>query len=146
MKLKTTRQIKELILEKDPNSIIRCPNIRRFVKSNNIEHYAAEGIWLINFEEFMRAVNPSGIIENKKLPRMRNIKSSVDQWNADHKIQKIDKHIVEKCMVSERVFTRQHKRTWLINYDQLQTEIRAYIKAQKEQKSVIKKLLPKTEQ
>ena len=46
----------------------------------------------------------------------RNIKTSVDEYNESHE-QQIDRHVIEKCVKSKKVFKYYHGNRWIINYD-----------------------------
>ena len=56
---------------------------------------------------------------------MRNVRQSVRIWNNTHKRsgQMIDKHTVERCIKSKKVFAYHFGNRWIINYDQLEVEI-----------------------
>ena len=128
MKLVSSGDIWRAFLDEDENTIIRRPNLRRFAKDNGVEHYIIGGIWLINKEQFFKAINPRNISVQENLPRIRSIQSSVREWNSTHKRVIIDKHIVEICMNDNSVFKLWRGNKWLINYDQLEPVIIAFMK------------------
>ena len=128
MKLVSSGDIWRTFLEADKDTIIRRPNLRRFARDNGIEHYVTSGPWLINKEEFFKALNPKNISSREEMPRIRSIASSVRQWNSYHKRVIIDKHIVEICMQHDSVFKIRRGNVWLINYDQLEPIIREFMK------------------
>ena len=111
----------------DEKTIIRKPNLRRFAMENGIEHYVYEKAWLINREQFLKALNPKNIQERYALPRIRHKQTAVRLWNSEHPDKLIDKHIVEICVLDERVFFYKRENTWLINYDQLEVVISKYM-------------------
>ena len=129
MRLVTSGDIWRIFKEADKDTILRRPNLRRFAKDNGIEYYIIGDKWLINKEEFFRAVTPKGELEHQDVPRMRCIKSAVNEWNTTHKRVKIDKHVIEKCIASDAVFKMKRENVWLINYDQLEPVIKEYMKA-----------------
>ncbi len=129
MRLVTSGDIWRIFKEADKDTILRRPNLRRFAKDNGIEYYIIGDKWLINKEEFFRAVTPKGELEHQDVPRMRCIKSAVNEWNTTHKRVKIDKHVIEKCIASDAVFKMKRENVWLINYDQLEPIIKEYMKA-----------------
>ena len=128
MKLVSSGDIWRLFLEADEKTIIRRPNLRRFARDNGVEHYIYDGKWLINKEEFLRAINPRNISVRETMPRLRTKNSAVREWNDAHKRVKIDKHIVDICMQDESVFKIKRQNLWLINYDQLLPVIIAFMK------------------
>ena len=113
----------------DESTIIRKPNLRRFAMENGIEHYVYEKAWLINREQFFKALNPKNIQERYALPRIRHKQTAVRLWNSEHPTNPIDKHIVEVCVLDERVFFYKRENTWLINYDQLEIVIAEYMQS-----------------
>ena len=130
-----------LFIDNDKDTIIRRPNLRRFAKDNNIPYIINADKWLIELDDFMKAVNPSNISNNYELPILRNIKESVKEFNATHTKKKyqIDKHVVEKCMNNERVFTYFDGHKWFINYKQLEQAIIDYLPKRKKYKKKRKK-------
>ena len=128
MKLVSSGDIWRTFLEADEKTIIRRPNLRRFARDNGIEHYIIGGVWLINKEQFLKAINPRNISARENMPRLRSIASSVREWNNSHKRVKIDKHIIEVCMQEESVFKLRRGNVWLINYDQLEPIVKAFMK------------------
>ena len=128
MRLVTSGDIWRIFKEADKDTILRRPNLRRFAKDNGIEYYIIGDKWLINKEEFFRAVTPKGELEHQDVPRMLCIKSAVNEWNTTHKRVKIDKHVIEKCIASDAVFKIKRENVWVINYDQLEPKIKEYMK------------------
>ena len=117
-----------MFLAEDEKTIIRKPNLRYFARDNSVEHYVYEKAWLINFEQFMKKLNPKNMTEHYSLPRIRQRNAAVILWNKDHPRCPIDKHIVEACVMDERVCFYKRDRTWMINYDQLEVVIAEYMK------------------
>ena len=128
MRLATSGEICSIFKEADEGTIVRRPNLRRFARDNGVEHYVVGGRWLINKEEFFRTLTPKGELEHQDVPRMRCIRSAVNEWNSTHKRVKIDKHVIEKCMTSDDVFKIKRDNVWLINYDRLEPIIKEYMK------------------
>jgi hypothetical protein len=128
MKLVSSGDIWRIFKDADPGTIVRRPNLRRFAKENGIEHYVIGDKWLINKDEFIKALTPQGDLERQSMPRMRCIRSAVNEWNSTHKRVKIDKHVIERCMASEKVFKMKRELVWIINYDQLEPIIKGYMK------------------
>lgn len=122
-----------MFAHEDAETIVRRPNLRRFARDNGIKYYITQEVWLIDRESFIEKLNPKHISERQTMPRMRCIKTAVIDWNAVHRPH-IDKHTVEKCIKNKRIFSFKHGNKWLINYDQLEIEIRSYIRKQKKKK------------
>lgn len=67
------------------------------------------------------------------MSRLRCIKTSVDEYNSTHEKQ-LDKHVIEKCIQSPKVFKYHYGRKWIINYGELDPVITEYlIQKEKEQ-------------
>lgn len=126
-RLATSGEILRTFLAGDESTIIRKPNLRRFARDNGIELYVYEKAWLINREQFFKALNPKNITQRYTMPRLRQKASAVRQWNSEHPDEIIDKHIVELCVLDERVFYYKRNNTWVINYDQLEMVIVEYM-------------------
>ena len=126
-RLATSGEIYRLFLAEDEKTIIRKPNLRYFARDNGVEHYVYEKAWLINFEQFMKKLNPKNMTEHYSLPRMRHRNASVRLWNREHPRCQIDKHVVEACVTDERVCFYKRDRTWVVNYDQLEVVIAEYM-------------------
>lgn len=75
--------------------------------------------WLIDIDGFMKTIAPKVYPENATMPRLRCIQTAVTEYNKAHERQ-IDKHVVEKCMQSDKVFKYNHGNRWIINYDELE--------------------------
>ena len=127
-RLATSGEIYRLFLAEDEKTIIRKPNLRYFARDNGVEHCVYDAAWLINFEQFMKKLNPKDMKEYYSLPRMRHRNASVRLWNREHPRCQIDKHVVEACVTDERVCFYRRDRTWVINYDQLEVVIAEYMK------------------
>ena len=102
MKLVTSGYIQRLFAVADPETILRRPNLRRFAKENGVPYYISKSVWMIDFKKFMEAIAPKEYPPCDTMPRLRNIKTSVDEYNESHE-QQIDRHIIEKCMKSKKV-------------------------------------------
>ena len=50
----------------------------------------------------------------------------IKEYNQSHERQ-IDKHVVEKCMLSDKVFKYHHGNRWIINYDELEPVIDEFL-------------------
>ena len=121
----TSGELQRMFLAEDENTIINRPNCRKFCIDNDIYMEIHDKAWLIDFKSFMEKINPKNMKQHYELPRMRNIRQSVRIWNNTHKRsgQMIDKHTVERCIKSKKVFAYHFGNRWIINYDQLEVEI-----------------------
>ena len=124
----TSGEIQRMFLE-DENTIIRRPNIRKFCLDNDIFMEIHEKAWLIDYQTFMKKINPQKIKKHYKLPKMRSIHQCVKLWNKTHRYmgQMIDKHMIERFFNDERVFAYHHGNRWVINYNQLEPLIAEFI-------------------
>ena len=126
-RLATSGEIYTMFFVADENTIVRKPNLRRYARDNGIEHYVYDEAWLINYEQFLKDLNPKNMTERYALPRMRQKQAAVRLWNSEHPDKLIDKHIVEICVNDERVFYYKRENTWIINYDQLEVVIAEFM-------------------
>lgn len=126
----TSGELQRMFLEEDERTIITRPNCRKFCLDNDIFMEIHEKAWLIEFETFMKKINPKKFNQHYDLPKMRNIQQCVSLWNKTHKRhgQMIDKHTVEKCLKNRRVFAYHHGNRWIINYNQLEIVIAEFFK------------------
>ncbi len=127
MKMVGSGYIMRLFKTVDKQTIIRRPNLRRFARNNGVKYMIVEQKWLIDIDGFMKVIAPKEYPSNIPFPKLRSIKTSVEEYNKAHK-QQINKHIVERCMQSDKVFKYNHGNRWLINYDELEPVIEEYIK------------------
>ena len=127
-RMRTTGQIAKLFYEADSGTIIRKPNMRRFAKDNGVfYHILSNTSWIIDLDEFLEKVNPNNIDFHIEFPRLRNIATSVILFNETYPEYDIDKHTVEKCMRSDSVTVIRHGNRWIINYDELESEMLKYL-------------------
>lgn len=126
MRLVGSGYIQRLLAATDEQTILRRPNIRRYAKENGITYYVIQSVWLIDIDVFMKTIAPKVYPSNSTMPRLRCIQTAVTEYNRSHKRQ-IDKHVVEKCMQSDRVFKYNHGNRWIINYDELEPIIDEWI-------------------
>ena len=124
-RLVTSGELQRLFLAEDERTIITRPNCRKFCLDNDIFIEIHEKAWLIEIKPFMAKLNPLKMKEHYDLPKMRNIRQCVKLWNNTHKRfgQMINKHTVERCIKSKRVFAYHHGNKWIINYNQLENVI-----------------------
>ena len=109
-----------LQINADPNTIIRRPNLRRFVHDNDIRYIITNGKWLIDHKQFFKKVNPRRISEPATMPRLRCLRDCVLEFNKNNRKYKIDKATMSRYMKSKLVTRYFHGNTWFINYDELE--------------------------
>ena len=126
MKLVSSGCIQRLFAESDRDTILRRPNIRRYAKENGVTYYVIQSVWLIDIDGFMQTIAPKEYPSNSTMPRLRCIQTAVKEYNQSHERQ-IDKHVVEKCMLSDKVFKYHHGTRWIINYDELEPVIDEFL-------------------
>jgi hypothetical protein len=126
MKLVGSGYIQRLFAAKDEQTILRRPNIRRYAKENGVKYYVIQSVWLIDIDGFMKTIAPKEYDGESTMPRLRCIQTAVVEYNKSHK-QQIDKHVVEKCMQSSKVFKYNHGNRWIINYDELEPVIDEFL-------------------
>ena len=120
----TSGEIYRLFLQEDSGTIVRKPNMRRFVKANGIKYGIAEtGKWLIDHKEFIKTVNPKNLKCHVDMPRLRWHDDTVRKYQKQHPNVKITMKEIETLLCSDKVFTTLNGRRWIINYGELETEI-----------------------
>ena len=131
MKKLTTGQIFRLIKEQDNETIIRRTNMRTFCEKENLDYTICQERWLINLDDFLKALNPKQYKSGIKFPRLRTKIGAQKEWNSKHKRQKIKHFIIDKICDSGRVFVYKHGRYNIINYDELEVEIKKELERKK---------------
>ena len=105
------------------DDIRKVINPRNFLPS---DYYVIQSVWLIDIDGFMQTIAPKEYPSNSTMPRLRCIQTAVKEYNQSHERQ-IDKHVVEKCMLSDKVFKYHHGNRWIINYDELEPVIDEFL-------------------
>ena len=114
-------EIFRLFNENDTGTIVRRPNLRRFVKANGIRYFINElGYWVIDGKDFMAKVNPKNISFSVKMPRMRWHDDSVRNFQRRHPNIRITLNELEKILRTDEVFSTLNGRRWILNYDELE--------------------------
>lgn len=122
MKKFTSGEIYRTFLGSDKKTIIRRTNLRYFSRKHNVDHTVCQGLWLVDFDDFLEKVNPKNINKVESLPRLRTKISAQHEWNATHRT-KIKHYIIDLACESGNVFVYKHGRKNIINYDELEQEI-----------------------
>ena len=114
-------EIFRLFIENDKGTIVRRPNLRRFVKANGIRYFVNElGRWVIDGQDFLAKVNPKNINFNVDMPRMRFHDDSVRKFQKRHPNVRIPLSKLEECFQSDNVFKTLNGRRWVLNYDEFE--------------------------
>ena len=120
-KMMTSTEILRLFRTQDENTLIRRPNLRRFVETNGISFFRFNrSKWIINVEEFMQAINPRGIHQKAEPPKIRSLCGAFQSLKQCHPHLKITMDIVMKAFHSEQVFKIKNGGHWLLNYEELE--------------------------
>ena len=115
-------EIFRLFNENDMGTIVRRPNLRRFVKANGIRYCINElGYWVIDGKDFMAKVNPKNISFSVKMPRMRWHDDSVRNFQRRHPNIRITIKTLEQILRTDEVFSTLNGRRWILNYDELES-------------------------
>lgn len=80
----------------------------------------------IKIDGFIKAIAPKEFPSDSTMPRLRCIQTAVEEYNLSHE-EKINKHVVERCMQSDKVFKYKHGNRWIINYDELEPIVDEYL-------------------
>lgn len=123
-KMWTSGEIYRTFLQNDAGTIIRKPNLRRFVKASKIPYGETEtGKWVIDHEAFIKAVNPKNLNVHVDMPRLRWRNDTVRKFQKRNPNIKITMKEIEELLYSKKVFTTLNGHRWIINYDELEREI-----------------------
>lgn len=126
--MRNTGEIYHAFLEQDPNTLIRKPNLRRFVKRQNIPHCFLDNTTIINFNELLNTLNPKQLTHHIEMPRLRWHDNSVRGFKKTHPDLPVTINIVEQAFRSNNVFKTKNGGRWIINYDELEIEVLRIIK------------------
>lgn len=127
MRFVTSGYIQRLFAEQDKQTILRRPNIRRFVLQYNVPCEQHKKAWLIDFDAFMKAIAPKKFLVQEGIPKVRRIENALKEYNASHE-QKATMDDVKACLKSGNVFYYSYWGKTIVNYDELEMELKKYIK------------------
>ncbi len=120
----TSTQIVKLFMEEDGDTLIRRPNLRRFIQANNLPYYPYNpSKWIIDGEKFMQAVHPRGICQRASPPKIRSLLRSIDLLKAEHPHLQLTRQEILSTFELDEVFKIKNGTHWLLNYDELETAI-----------------------
>ena len=116
----TSGEIYRAFLENDPQTIVRKPNLRRFVQQYGIHHFILNDKWIIDFPAFAAAVNPKAIKHHRSQPRLRAHDDAVFDFKRLHPHLHVSLQMIEQQLCSPEVFSIKNGKRWIINYDELE--------------------------
>ncbi len=123
-KMMTSTEILRLFRTQDENTLIRRPNLRRFVEANGISFFRFNrSKWIINAEEFMRAINPRGVHQKTEPPKIRSLCGAIQSLKQYYPHLQITTDMVMKAFHSEQVFKIKNGGHWLLNYGELEQAV-----------------------
>lgn len=127
MRYVTSGYLHRLFVEKDKYTILRRPNIRRFVLQYGVPCEQHEKAWLIDFDAFMAAIALREYPPQRGIVRIRSIDNALKEYNKKHKKQATIED-VEACIFNGKVFSYSYWDRAIVNYDELETELEEYMK------------------
>lgn len=123
MRFVTSGYLQRLFAEQDKQTILRRPNIRRFVLQYNVPYEQHKKAWLIDFNAFMKAIAPKKYPVQDGIPKVRRIENALKEYNASHK-QKATMDDVKACLKSGKVFYYSYRGRIIVNYDELEINMK----------------------
>lgn len=123
MRFVTSGYLQRLFAEQDKETILRRPNIRRFVLQYNVPYEQHKKAWLIDFDAFMKAIAPKIYPVLEGIPKVLRIENALEEYNAAHK-QKATMDDVKACLRGGNMFYYSYLGRTIVNYD----EIEQYLK------------------
>lgn len=127
MRFVTSGYLQRLFAEQDKETILRRPNIRRFVLQYNVPYEQHKKAWLIDFDAFMKAIAPKKYPVQEGVPKVRRIENALKEYNSSHK-QNATMDDVKACLKSGNVFYYSYRGRTIVNYDEIEIELRNHIR------------------
>lgn len=125
MRFVTSGYLQRLFAEQDKETILRRPNIRRFLLQYNVPCEQHKKAWLIDFDAFMKAIAPKKFLVHEGIPKVRKIENALKEFNVAHK-QKATMDDVKACLKSGNVFYYSYRGRTIVNYEELEIELKKY--------------------
>lgn len=122
MRFVTSGYLQRLFAEQDKETILRRPNIRRFVLQYNVPNEQHKKAWLIDFDAFMKTIAPKKYPVQEGVPKVRKIENALKEFNVAHK-QKATMDDVKACLKRGNVFYYSYRGRIIVNYDELEMEL-----------------------
>ena len=123
MRFVTSGYLQRLFAEQDKQTILRRPNIRRFVLQYNVPCEQHKKAWLIDFDAFMKAIAPKKYPVQEGIPKVRRLENALEEYNASHE-QKATMDDVKACLKSGNVFYYSFRGRIIVNYDELEINMK----------------------
>ena len=127
MRFVTSGYLQRLFAEQDKETILRRPNIRRFVLQYKVPYEQHKKAWLIDFNAFIKAIAPKTYPIQEGVPKVRRIENALKEYNASHK-QNATMDDVKACLKSGNVFYYSYRDRIIVNYEELEIELRKLIR------------------
>ena len=127
MRFVTSGYLQRLFAEQDKETILRRPNIRRFVLQYKVPYEQHKKAWLIDFNAFIKAIAPKKYPIQEGVPKVRRIENALKEYNASHK-QNATMDDVKACLKSGNVFYYSYRDRIIVNYEELDIELRKLIR------------------
>lgn len=127
MRFVTSGYLQRLFAEQDKQTILRRPNIRRFVLQYKVPYEQHKKAWLIDFNAFIKAIAPKKYPIQEGVPKVRRIENALKEYNASHK-QNATMDDVKACLKSGNVFYYSYRDRIIVNYEELEIELRKLIR------------------
>lgn len=125
MRFVTSGYLQRLFTEQDKETILRRPNIRRFVLQYNVPCEQHTKAWLIDFNAFMKAIASKKFLAQEGIPKVRRIENALKEFNVAYK-QKATMDDVKACLKSGNVFYYSYRGRTIVNYEELEIELKKY--------------------
>lgn len=125
MRFVTSGYLQRLFAEQDKQTILRRPNIRRFVLQYNVPYEQHKKAWLIDFDVFMKAIAPKKSPVQEGIPKVRRIENALKDYNSSHK-QNATMDDVKACLKSGNVFYYSYRGRTIVNYDELEIKLETH--------------------
>ena len=125
MRFVTSGYLQRLFAEQDKQTILRRPNIRRFVLQYNVPYEQHKKAWLIDFDTFMKAIAPKKYPVQEGVPKVRRIENALKEYNTSHK-QNATMDDVKACLKSGNVFYYSYWDRGIVNYDELEIKLETH--------------------
>lgn len=118
----TSKKICQLFYDYDKHSLLRPPNLRRFVQENNVLYFPiTQSKWLINIVDLNKKLNPRRINQKQSLPRIRGQIKAFEMILEQYPQFVKQKDCLRKVFNSPTVFKIKNGGHWLVNYDEFET-------------------------
>ena len=127
MRFVTSGYLQRLFAEQDKETILRRPNIRRFVLQYKVPYEQHKKAWLIDFNAFIKAIAPKTYPIQEGVPNVRRIENALKEYNASHK-QNATMDDVKACLKSGNVFYYSYRDRIIVNYEELEIELSKLIR------------------